>query len=358
MIRRGLSLIAAGAVLLVACGPASSSVTTRPSTLFAAIPTQSDVRKLMGDSNWYAGPPSFDVPPLNSASRPASQRFAIGNFYIHVGTAEEIAALYSVYDTTTAANTVMSSFQTTYGTTATSPKVGDQVLYYDFRGSGAAPHVGRVYVRVAQVVLELAWANKDSPATIAQLAKLARGFVSGLQPTSSSKGKATPAASPSPSAVTAKELPPPGLDVTLLGSAHLPIEALTVMTGSALPDSVASLLHQSGVDSFAYGDYALNNDTHMEVQTALLSFGSAIDAMTWAKTFGPAAADLNGISWQYVPESGSPAAGEYHYVLASGNFGIYMICKSSVPGEAASRECEDPTHRTAVAWQLALQGIG
>ena len=356
MIRRGLSLLAFGAVL-VACGPASATVAARPSATYAAIPTQADVRKLMGDSNWYAGPPSFDVPPLNSLSRPATQKYAVSNDYIHLGTAEGIASVYQVYDSPASAITVMSGLQTTYGTTITSPKIGDQVLYYEFRGSGAAPHVARVYVRIGQVVVEVAWANKDSPATVDQLAKLGRAFVARLQP-ANSKGKATPASTPSPSPVTAKELPPPGLDVTLLGSAHLPIEAITVMIGSALPDSIASLMHQSGVDSFAYGDYALNNDTHMEVQTALLTFGSPIDAVSWAKAFGPGTADSAGIYWQYIPESGSPAAGEYHYVFASGSYGIYMICKSSFPGEAASRECEDPTHRTAIAWQLALQGIG
>lgn len=356
MIKRGLVLLAVGMVL-VACGPAGSSIPIRPAATYAAIPTQADVRKLMGDNNWYAGPPSFDVPPLNSLSRPASQKYAITIVYLHVGTAEGIAAGYAVYDSTSSANTVMSDFQATYGTTVTSPKVGDQVLYYGFRTGGAAPHVGRVYVRIAQVVVEVGWTNKDAPATVDQLAKLARAFTSRLQATLS-KGKATPASTPSPSLVTSKELPPPGLDVTLLGSVHLPIEAITVMVGSALPESLASLMHQGGVDSFAYGDYALNNDTHMEVQTALLSFGNAIDAMTWAKVFGPGTPDSSGIYWQYIPESGSPAAGEYHYVFASGNFGIYMICKSSFPGEAASRECEDPTHRTAIAWQLALQGIG
>ena len=356
MIRHGLSLVAVG-ILLVACGPTSSSIPTRPSATYSEIPTQADLRTLMGDNNWYAGPPAFDVPPLNSDSRPATQKYAISVSYIHVGTAEEIAALYTVYDSTTSANSIMSGLQTTYGTTVTSPKVGDQVLYYEFRSSGAAPHIARVYVRIGQVVVAVAWANKDSPAAINQLAKLARGFVSRVRPPSSN-GKATPGSTPSASPVAVKELPPPGLDVTLLGTAHLPIEAMTVMMGSALPESLAALLHQSGVDSFAYGDYALNNDTHMEVQTALLTFGTAIDATGWAKDFGPGMADSSGIYWQYIPESGSPAAGEYHYVFATGNYGIFMICKSSVPGEAASRECEDPTHRTAVAWQLSLQGIG
>lgn len=349
-------MVAAGAAL-AACGTAGSVITTRPAATYAAVPTQADVRKLMGDNNWYAGPPSFDVPPLNSDSRPANQRYGIRIAYIHIGTAEELLALYTVYDSPASALSVMTGYQTTYGQTVTTPKVGDQVLYYGFRGSGAAPHIGRVYVRVAQVVVEVGWANKDAPAMVDQLAKIARAFVTRLQPPSS-KAKATPSAAASASPLAAKELPPPGLDVTLLGSAHLPIETLTVMTGSALPDTISSLLRQSGVDTFAYGDYALNNDTHMEVQTALLTFGNSVDAMSWAKDFGPGTADADGIYWQYIPESGSPAAGEYHYVFASGTFGIYIICKSSAPGEAASRECEEPTHRTAIAWQLALQGIG
>ncbi|HET7418926.1 MAG TPA: hypothetical protein VFL27_00940 [Candidatus Dormibacteraeota bacterium] len=340
-------------IFAVACGQ-QTSVTAKPMATFAAVPSQADVRKLMGDDNWYAGPPSFDVSPLNSLSRPATLKYSITVIYAHLGTAEEIAADYSVYDTTSSANTVMSGAQSTYGPTVSSPKVGDQVLYYQFRGGGAAPHIARVFVRISQMVLEVAWANKDAPASVDQLAKVARGFVSRFQ--TSGKGKPTPLPLPSP--LAAKELPPPGLDITLLGSAHLPIESLTVMIGSALPDTLASLLHQSGIDTFAYGDYALNNDTHMEVQTALLTFGSALDATTFAKDFGPGTADSAGIYSDYIPESGSPASGEYHYVFAANNYGIYMICKSSTPGEAASRECETPTHRTAIAWQASLQGIG
>ena len=354
MIRRALSLVSFAAVLTVACGQQQSSVTARPAATYAAAPTQSDVRKLMGDDQWYAGPPTFDVSPLNSLSRSGKLKYAVTVAYLHLGTAEEIAAKYAVYDTASSANTVMSDVQSTYGPTATSPKVGDQVLYYAFVGGSAAPHVGRIYVRISQMVVEIAWANKDAPPKVDQLARIARGFVSRVQ--TSGKGKAAPPPSPTP--LAARELPPPGLDLTLLGSAHLPIESITVMIGSALPDALASLMHQSGVDTFAYGDYALNNDTHMEVQTALLTFGSSLDASSWAKTFGPGMADNSGIYWEYVPESGSPAAGEYHYVLATNNYGIYMICKSSTAGEAASRECENPTHRTAVAWQLALQGVG
>jgi hypothetical protein len=278
------------------------------------------------------------------------EKYGVTVVYLHLGSAEELASLYTVYDTTSAASTVMADVKTAYGASPTSPKLGDQVLYYEFRASGAAPHAARVFVRVGSIVAEVVWANKDAPAKVDQLARVARPFVANLK----NLGKLHPSASPA----ATKELPPPGLDITLLGTAHLPVESFVVLTGSGLPDNVAALLRQSGIDSFTYGDYALNADTHMEVQTALMAFPSAADAESWAKAFGPGTADSAGIYSQYVPGSGSPAAGAYHYVFASGVAGVYMICKSSVEGEAASRECEDPMHRTAVGWQFALQGIG
>jgi hypothetical protein len=33
-----------------------------------------------------------------------------------------------------------------------------------------------------------------------------------------------------------------------------------------------------------------------------------------------------------------------------------MVCKPSIDGEAASRECEAPLETTAIAWKLALNG--
>jgi len=44
----------------------------------------------------------------------------------------------------------------------------------------------------------------------------------------------------------------------------------------------------------------------------------------------------------------------YEYVLSSGTYGIMIICKASLEGEAASKECENPSHDTAIAWKLAL----
>ena len=53
---------------------------------------------------------------------------------------------------------------------------------------------------------------------------------------------------------------------------------------------------------------------------------------------------------------GNPASGEYHYLFAAGDYGVTLICRASLSGEAASRECEGPMQNTAVAWKIALGG--
>src|SRR5438132_7291116 len=181
------------------------------------------------------------------------------------------------------------------------------------------------------------------------LARNAQKFASALKDVS--KAHATPPP------VDANLLPPPGLDITLLGASELPVEAFVVMILTALPDTVLALLHENGVNTFTYGDYALNNDTHMEVQTGLLKFPTSADAADWASTFSPGTPDSNGIGNAYLPIGGSPAAGVYHFVFASGIYGALMVCKSTVDGEAASRDCEEPMKATALAWKLSLGGL-
>src|SRR4029077_17197090 len=198
-------------------------------------------------------------------------------------------------------------------------KVGDQVLYYGAPMSGAAPIATRTFVRVGQTIVTLVWTRKDSRPTVQQLAKVAARFVSGLK----NVGKTHAAPSP----VTAAMLPPPNLQITYLGSAQLPVESLVVLTLASIPDQVVALLRQLGIATFAYGDYALNNDTHMEVQTALLTFSSATDAASWAGNFSPGTPDSNGIASGYIPIGGSPAAGVYHYVFTSGSYGVLMACR-------------------------------
>lgn len=145
--------------------------------------------------------------------------------------------------------------------------------------------------------------------------------------------------------------------MTFLGSAQLPVESLAVMSLTSIPEEFTALMRRAGISKFAYGDYALNNDTRMEVQSALLAFGAETDATDWAKTFSPGTPDAQGISFEYLPIGGTPAAGVYHFVFSSGRYGALMVCKSSVDGEAASRECEQPIHTVALAWKLKLAGL-
>jgi hypothetical protein len=342
---------ALAAVLVVAAAVASCTVGTpafngAPADVYSVIPPMSDVQALLGDANWWAGAPTFHVRPLDSELTPATQRFSVSQVYVHLGTAEELVAQYTVYDKTSSATSAMSDIQTNYGSSPSSPKVGDQVLYYGLAGSGGAPYGTRTFVRVGQIVLEIGWTRKDSMPNVGQLGKIATRFAAGLK--SINKVHATP------QAVDPIALPPPGFDVTFLGSAELPVESFVGMTHSAVPGAVLAFLQ--GIEHFSYGDYALNNDTHMEVQTAFLSFATSADATAFAATFGPGSPDSGGVYSGYIPSSGSQAAGEYRYVFSAGTYGVMLICKSSIDGEAASRECEIPMQTTAAAWKLALGG--
>jgi hypothetical protein len=335
------------AVLAVsAC--ATSTFNARPADVSAAGLSQDDVRTLMGDSNWWIGPPSFEVLPLNAATMDLTQQFSIIQQFRHIGTDESLVIADTVYDKVASASTRMTNLKNAFSTSPTSPKVGDDTLYNGAAGSGAAPFVYETFVRLSQIVVTIVWSRKSPGVTTQQLSKLAGSVVNRLKKMNSSKAHA------SPQAVDPKLLPPPGLDITYLGSAQLPIESWAVMILSGLPGTVASLMRSAGITDFAYGDYALNNDTSMEVQTALLKFATTTDASQWATTFAPAPPDDNGIANDYIKTAGSPAAGQYHYVFTSGVYGGYLICKSSLDGQAASRECEDPMERTAVAWRFAL----
>src|SRR4030081_1820845 len=56
--------------------------------LYGAPPSLAEVRSLLGDSSWWPGPPSFGVRPLDTASMTLSQRFAVIQRFVHIGTAE------------------------------------------------------------------------------------------------------------------------------------------------------------------------------------------------------------------------------------------------------------------------------
>ena len=344
----GASLLALTAVL-AACG-GSSQGSARAADVYSIIPTQDNVRNLMGDNNWWAGPPSFEVLPLNAERIDVSQKFSVSEQYVHLGTGEQMVARYTIFDKSSSASSTMSGLKSSYSSAATSPKVGDEVLFIAQGSTGGAPFRYLTFVRSGQVILQMIWSRKDRNMTASTLAKVAKAFADPIN----NLGKTHATLSP----VDAALLPPPGLDITILGAANLPLESFTVLSGVALPDTVLALLRANGASTFVYGDYALNNDTHMEVQTAILKFPTPTAAVDFATTFAPQPPDDRGIAAGYLKiGGGTPASGVYHFVFSEGVYGVLMICKSSIDGEAATRECEDPLDRTALAWKAGLQGL-
>jgi len=343
---------AVAALALVSCArPGSGSSNLKPADLYAAGPTVSDVRALFGDNNWWQGPPSFEVRPLDAASINATERFSVSQRFIRIGTAEEFFVHYTLYDKVTSATTVMTDLKNAFSASTPVQKVGDDTLYLSGPGGGGAPYIGRTIFRLGQVLVQVSWARKDGPATVNQLQKNGATVLAGLKKVVDGKVRVIP-----PKA-DPKLLPNPGLDITYLGSAQLPVEAWAVMDRSAVPGTLVDAMHQLGINDFAYGDYALNNDTHMEVRTALFTFPSPVAATQWVTLVGPGKPDASGIDWAYRPMSGSmEGAGEYVYYLTSGTHGVMMICAPTISGEAASRACEKPMERVAIGWLAALGG--
>src|SRR6266849_2918692 len=168
-----MALVSGAGLLLMSCAKLGSSAgsNVQPADIYAAGPTVADVRTLFGDSNWWPGPPSFEVRPLDAAETPFTQRFSITQRFLHIGSAEEFDVRYTVYDKTSSATTRMTELHNAFGASPTSPKVGDQVLYYGLVSSGGAPYITRTYVRLGQIVTEVDWSRKDGIPTVTQLGK-------------------------------------------------------------------------------------------------------------------------------------------------------------------------------------------
>jgi hypothetical protein len=347
-----IAAVAVAAIALVSCArPGSGGSNLKAEDLYAAGPTVGDMRTLLGDQNWWQGPPSFELRPLDAASIPDTQKFSVSQRFIRLGTAEEFLVRYTLYDKVTSATKFMTDLKAAFGATTPLQKAGDDTLYLSESSGGGAPYVSRTIVRLGQVIVHIVWARKDGQPTVSQLQKNAAKVIEGLKKVVDGKVRVIP-----PKA-DPKLLPNPGLDITYLGSAQLPVEAWAVMDRSALPGTLVDAMHQLGINDFAYGDYALNNDTHMEVRTALFTFPSPVAATQWVTLVGPGKPDASGIDWAYRPMSGSmEGAGEYVYYLTSGTHGVMMICAPTISGEAASRACEKPMERVAIGWLAALGG--
>jgi hypothetical protein len=345
---RVTALVALLAVILSACTrPSSSGSNVRPMDFYGANPTLADVRTLLGDSNWWPGPPSFGVRPLDSSTMPFREKFHVVTRFTHIGTSEMFEILYTLWDSASSATTQMTNIQAGFGTSATGPKVGDQSLYYGSQTSGAAPYGTVTFVRIGQIITTITLGLKDAFPSVAQLGKIATKVTSRLKDVVSGKVHVSPLP-----VSDASQLPPRGPDITLLGSLNLPIEAVVVMLGFASPEALARILHTNGVDSIVFGDYALDNDTHMEVRAGLFNFITAQDATTWIDELrGTYSLDTNGIATFY--DAGS---GQYFSLFSSGSKAAVLVCRSTSDAEAASRACESPLTRVGPAWQLSLIG--
>ncbi len=344
---RMLASAALLAVVASACAirPSSSGSNVRPSDFYGANPSLADVRSLLGDSNWWPGPPSFGVPPLDSATTPFNQKFHVITRFAHLGTAETLDIEYTLWNSTSSATTQMTNIQSAFGTSASGAKVGDQALYYGSKTTGAAPWGTVTFVRIGQVLTTITLSLKDAFPTVTQLGRIATKVTARLKDVLSGKVRVNPLA-----ASDVLLLPPKGPDLTLLGSVVLPIEAVVVMLGFESPEALARILHTSGVDSIVFGDYALDTDTHMEVRAGVFNFTISQDAVTWVDELrGSNNLDTNGIATFY-----NTGSGEYFSLFTAGTKAAILVCRSTSDAEAASRACESPLARIGPAWMLSL----
>src|SRR6267143_219711 len=101
-------MITLAAVALVSCGRiGGTTFNAKPADIYSVMPSMADAQTVLGDSNWWASPPSFEVSPLDSATTPLNERFSVSQYYIHIGTAEQLVVRYTVYDKASSATTVM-----------------------------------------------------------------------------------------------------------------------------------------------------------------------------------------------------------------------------------------------------------
>ncbi len=187
-----MRLLASAALLAVvasACAirPSSSGSNVRPSDFYGANPGLADVRSLMGDSNWWPGPPSFGVSPLDSATTPFNQKFHVITRFAHLGTAETLAIEYTLWNSTSSATTQMTNIQSAFGTSASGAKVGDQVLYYGSKATGAAPWGTVTFVRIGAIITTITLSLKDAFPTVTQLGRIATKVTARLKDVLSGK---------------------------------------------------------------------------------------------------------------------------------------------------------------------------
>ena len=335
----------------------SSGSSVRIIDVYAASPTSSDAHSLLGGGEWWTSAPTFAQRPLNAATMSSSVQYQVIRRYGNVGTAETWKVVYTEFASATAANMVMTNIQNNAGAGVNGPKVGDAVLYYGQQltqtsgtSQGGAPFETLTIIRSGAFLIESTWDRKDSFPSVNQLGSIARSLESRLKSAMSGKirGEIIP---PDDLAL----LPPPNAAMTLLGAVRLPIEAVALMLNAPAPTAVQSMFKSLSVNDFVFGDYALDEDTHMEVQAATFKFSSPADAGSVFDTFrGGDTPDANGLVKSYNDSTGP---GQYDVAFQQGSYMGLMICRSTAEdsNEAASRACETPIEVVSAAWAGTLK---
>ena len=349
-------------VALAACrnplpGSSSSSASTRIIDVYAASPSSSDAHAMLGGGQWWTSAPTFAQRPLNAATMSSSIQYQVIRRYGNVGTAESWKVVYTQFASSSAANTVITSIQNNAGAGVSGPKVGDQALYYGQQltqtsgtAQGGAPYETLTIIKSGAFLIESTWDRKDGFPSVDQLASIGRTLASRLSGAMSGKIKGE--------IISANDLallPPPNAAMTLLGAVRLPIEAVPLMLNAAAPTEVHSLFTDLAVKDFVYGDYALDEDTHMEVQAAIFKFSNPADATSVFDTFsGGTTPDANGLVKSYNDSTGP---GQYDIEFQQGSYMGLMICRSTAEdsNEAASRACETPIEVVSAAWAGTLK---
>ncbi len=305
-----------------------------------------DVRGLLGSNDWWQQTPTFLVRPLDLPDIPENLRFGIALQFVHIGTAESLTITSAVYKTTSDATTHISDIQSRNTSTTSSPKVGDQSLYYGYRSySHTALYSMFAFARSGQVDISVDLEKDAGFADLNLMGRIAGKAVSRLKDVLSGK------AHPSPLTKADKNLlPPAGSEVTLVGSTRLPIESLVASLSSPAPQSLVDNFHQLGVSDFLYADYALDADLTMEVKANLLTFPSASEANSFINAeVGASNLDATGTAIGY-----NAASGQYYGFFLSGVYVGIIFCTPTQPGTAASRACEQPFTQVIAAWHQTL----
>ena len=125
---------------------------------------------------------------------PFNEKFSVTQPFVNLGTADTFVVDYEVWDDSASAKSHVSNGQSQLGTSAiTSPKVGDQVIYYGSQGSGAALYQTVTLVQVGQVVTVIGWDLKDGFPKVTQLSTIAIKIISRLNSVMSGQGERQPA---------------------------------------------------------------------------------------------------------------------------------------------------------------------